>query len=89
MPSRQGPGVLLYAQKLSATTALTAQHVQHEDGRTLLRLGSRPVILPAPLDDLVGYDGSYPVVRDYLAWHRAISWRSTAVMCSGASSAMK
>ena len=44
--------VLLYAQKLSVITALTAQHVLHEDGRTLLRLGSRPVILPAPLDDL-------------------------------------
>jgi len=28
-------------------TTLTAQHVVHEDGRTLLRLGSRPVILPA------------------------------------------
>ncbi len=45
--------VLLYAQKLSVITALTARHVQHEDGRTLLRLGSRPVILPAPLDALV------------------------------------
>jgi hypothetical protein len=45
--------VLLYAQKLSVITALTTQHVQHEDGRTLLRLGSRPVVLPAPLDDLV------------------------------------
>ena len=45
--------VLLYAQKLNAITALTTQHVQREDGRTLLRLGSRPIILPAPLDDLV------------------------------------
>jgi hypothetical protein len=45
--------VLLYAQKLSAVTALTTSHVQHQDGRTLLRLGSRPVILPAPLDALV------------------------------------
>ena len=45
--------VLLYAQKLTAITALTTQHVQHRDGRTLLRLGSRPVVLPAPLDDLV------------------------------------
>ena len=45
--------VLLYAQKLSVITALTTQHVQHEDGRTLLRLGSRPIVLPAPLDDLV------------------------------------
>jgi len=45
--------VLLYAQKLSAITALTNQHVQAGDGRTLLHLGSRPIILPTPLDDLV------------------------------------
>jgi hypothetical protein len=45
--------ILLYAQKLSVITALTAQHVLHEDSRTLLRLGSRPVVLPAPLDILV------------------------------------
>jgi hypothetical protein len=45
--------VLLYAQKLSVITALTTQHVLHEDGRTLLRLGSRPIVLPAPLDALV------------------------------------
>jgi hypothetical protein len=38
--------ILLYAQKLNVITALTAQHVLHEDGRTLLRLGSRPIILP-------------------------------------------
>jgi len=43
-----------YAQKLNVITALTAQHVMHEDGRTLLRLGSRPIVLPAPLDALVG-----------------------------------
>jgi hypothetical protein len=46
--------ILLYAQKLSAITALTARHILHEGGRTLLmRLGSRPVILPVPLDALV------------------------------------
>ena len=45
--------VLLYAQKLSVITALTARHIQREDGRILLRLGSSPVVLPAPLDDLV------------------------------------
>ncbi len=45
--------ILLYAQKLNVITALTARHVLHEDGGTLLRLGSRPVILPAPLDTLV------------------------------------
>jgi hypothetical protein len=46
--------ILLYAQKLNVITALTTQHVLHEDGRTLLRLGSRPIVLPAPLDALVG-----------------------------------
>ena len=46
--------ILLYAQKLNVITALTTQHVLHEDGRTLLRLGSRPIALPAPLDALVG-----------------------------------
>ena len=46
--------ILLYAQKLSVIAALTTQHVLHEDGRTLLRLGSRPIVLPAPLDALVG-----------------------------------
>jgi hypothetical protein len=45
--------VLLYAQRLNAITALTTGHVLHEDGRTLLRLGSRPIVLPAPLDTLV------------------------------------
>ena len=44
----------IYAQKLSVIAALTTQHVLHEDGRTLLRLGSRPIVLPAPLDALVG-----------------------------------
>jgi hypothetical protein len=46
--------ILLYAQKPSVIAALTTQHVLHEDGRTLLRLGSRPIVLPAPLDALVG-----------------------------------
>jgi hypothetical protein len=45
--------VLLYAQKLSVIAALTTSHILHEDSRTLLRLGSQPIILPAPLDDLV------------------------------------
>lgn len=45
--------ILLYAQKLNVITALTTRHVLHEDGRTLLRLGSRPIILPALLDTLV------------------------------------
>jgi hypothetical protein len=45
--------VLLYAQKLNDITALTTRHVTREDDRTLLRLGSRPVTLPAPLDTLI------------------------------------
>jgi hypothetical protein len=45
--------VLLYAQKLNDITALTTRHVLREDGRTLLRLGRRPIVLPAPLDALV------------------------------------
>ena len=40
--------------RFSVIAALTTQHVLHEDGRTLLRLGSRPIVLPAPLDALVG-----------------------------------
>jgi hypothetical protein len=38
--------ILLYAQKLNVITVLTTRHVLHEDGRTLLRLGSRPIVLP-------------------------------------------
>ncbi|WP_157494819.1 hypothetical protein [Kutzneria sp. 744] len=45
--------VLLYAQKLSTICALTTHHVRHEEGRTLLVLGSRPIALPVPLDSLV------------------------------------
>jgi hypothetical protein len=40
--------ILLYAQKLNVMTALTTQHVLQQDGRTLLRLGSRPIVLPTP-----------------------------------------
>ena len=57
--------VLLYAQKLTAITALTTQHVQPENGRTLLRLGSLPILLPAPLDDLVA--GLQPTAGDQAA----------------------
>ncbi|MCW2897272.1 MAG: hypothetical protein JWO75_6761 [Actinomycetia bacterium] len=45
--------VLLYAQKLNNITALTTEHVIREDDRTLLRLGRRPIVLPAPLDALI------------------------------------
>jgi hypothetical protein len=45
--------VLLYAQKLSDITALTLQHVRRQDGQALLYLGSRPIVLPPPLDTLI------------------------------------
>ena len=45
--------VLLYAQKLNDITALTTEHVIREDDRTLLRLGRRPIVLPAPLGALI------------------------------------
>jgi hypothetical protein len=55
LPNRvAGLLILLYAQKLNVITALTTQHVLREDGRTLLCLGSTPIVLPAPLDALVG-----------------------------------
>ena len=55
--------VLLYAQKLNVITALTTRHVLHEDDRTLLRLGSRPIVLPAPLGDLVTRLAAGPETR--------------------------
>jgi hypothetical protein len=45
--------ILLYAQKLNVISTLTTQHVRHTQGHTLLALGSRPIVLPAPLDSLV------------------------------------
>lgn len=45
--------VLLYAQKLTVISSLTTQHISHANGQTLLALGSRPVVLPAPLNHLV------------------------------------
>jgi hypothetical protein len=45
--------ILLYAQKLSTITAMTIHHVQRANNQTLLHLGSRPIVLPAPLDILV------------------------------------
>jgi hypothetical protein len=45
--------ILLYAQKLNVISTLATQHLRHADGQTLLALGSRPVVLPAPLDRLV------------------------------------
>jgi hypothetical protein len=51
--SRQQALILLYAQKLNVITALTTRHVLHGNGRTLLRLGSHPIVMPTPLDALV------------------------------------
>lgn len=45
--------ILLYAQTLSAITALTIQHVLHENDQILLCLGPRPIVLPTPLDSLI------------------------------------
>ncbi|HYP45476.1 MAG TPA: hypothetical protein VEQ66_09815 [Propionibacteriaceae bacterium] len=45
--------ILLYAQELNVISTLTTQRPRHADGQTLLALGSRPVVLPAPLDRLV------------------------------------
>jgi hypothetical protein len=45
--------ILLYAQKLNVISTLTTRHLRHAEGQTLLALGSRPVVLPAPLDRLV------------------------------------
>ena len=54
-PADRAAGLLvqLYAQKLNDITALATEHVIREDDRTLLRLGSRPIELPAPLDALI------------------------------------
>jgi hypothetical protein len=66
--------ILLYAQKLTVITALTTQHVLHENGRTLLRLGSRPIALPAPLDALVGALATGPKAAGTSLLHVPSSW---------------
>jgi hypothetical protein len=46
--------LLLYAQQLSAVTALTPEHVTTSaDGQVTIRLGASPTTLPEPLADLV------------------------------------
>ncbi|MEU5690155.1 hypothetical protein AB0G78_39775, partial [Streptomyces venezuelae] len=45
--------VLLFAQRLSTITALTATHVTHEDAAVSLSLGSHPLQMPPPLDILI------------------------------------
>jgi hypothetical protein len=44
-PGRRAPHPALRPE-LNAITTLTTKHVLNEDGRTLLRLGSRPIVLP-------------------------------------------
>ncbi|GAA0743493.1 hypothetical protein [Dactylosporangium roseum] len=43
----------LVREKLNVISALTTQHIRHVNGQTPLALGSRPVVLPAPLYRLV------------------------------------
>lgn len=66
--------VLLYAQKLSVITALTAHHVRHEDDQTLLVLGSRPIVLPVPLDSLVNELATTRTRPGSSLIHTASSW---------------
>jgi hypothetical protein len=44
--------VLLYAQRASAISRLTLDHVTAADGQVRIRLGREPIVLPAPLDAL-------------------------------------
>jgi hypothetical protein len=44
--------VLLYAQRPSAISRLTLDHVRLSDGQVLLRLGHEPVVIPEPLAGL-------------------------------------
>lgn len=45
--------VLLYAQQVAAISRLTIDDITDRDGETRIRLGREPVVLPAPLADLV------------------------------------
>jgi hypothetical protein len=45
--------VLLYAQPVSMITRLTVDHVSSDDSGVRLQLGQAPILLPAPLDELV------------------------------------
>ena len=45
--------VLFYAQTAAAISRLTLSHVEVHDGAVRLRLGSEPIVLPAPLASLV------------------------------------
>jgi hypothetical protein len=45
--------VLLYAQTASAIVELTIDHIRFTDQQVWLRLGREPILIPAPLDQLV------------------------------------
>ena len=44
---------MLYAQQIRSICQHTTEHVPLDAGRVLLRLGSRPIELPSPMDDLM------------------------------------
>jgi hypothetical protein len=56
--------ILLYAQQMTAVIRLRASQVSDEDGRILLRLGTSPIQLAPPLDQ---------IMRDLLAGRRGRS----------------
>ena len=45
--------VLLYAQTAATISELTIDHVQMADQQVSLRLGQEPILIPAPLDNLL------------------------------------
>jgi hypothetical protein len=45
--------ILLFAQPLARIVRLTIDHIVDDDGQVALLLGTNPVQLPPPLDDLV------------------------------------
>lgn len=64
--------VLLYAQHVSSIHRLTTDRVTKDGDRVLLRLGDRPIRLPAPLDslmsDLVAARAPHAVLRHESEW---------------------
>ncbi|MEU4954382.1 hypothetical protein [Streptomyces lavendulae] len=45
--------LLLYAQHVNAIRHLTLDHMQRDGDKVIIRLGDRPIVLPAPLDRLM------------------------------------
>ena len=45
--------VLLYAQTAATISELTVDHIQMTDQQVMLRLGREPILVPAPLDNLM------------------------------------